>query len=213
MPDYLAYGLVWCLPFDCPTLLPAPPGGVVDVLVAEGAVPRGLAAPWAAGPQWEAEPGRFLWRGGTRSGRFLVQSQGEVTLEANPDAEQAVLAFHFLGSVLAAVLRQRGLLVLHATAVNTAQGAVLLGGPSGVGKSTTLAALLARGCTLLADDITALRLSAAGPVVVLPGACQLHLCEDAAAGLGRAIEGLPRYPGGRAKAIVPHAVAPVVAPL
>jgi hypothetical protein len=105
--------------------------------------------------------------------------------------------------VLAATLRQNGLLVLHANSVVTPGGAVAVSGPSGAGKSTTLAALLQRGCTMLADDVTVLRAGADGRVEVLPGPPQYCLCEDAAYSLGQNVAGLPRHRKRNQKFVVP----------
>jgi len=200
---YTAYGLVFQLPYPCPILPIAPVDATPDVVAVDGTVPRQLAAPVIEDSWWQAEPQRFLWLGGMHTGRFLVEGGERITFERSSTAKDELLAFHFLAAVLAAVLRQRGLLVLHANAALTPTGAVAISGESGAGKSTTLAALLARGCAMLADDITALRLACDGHVEALPGVPQLHLTEDAAAGLGRDISSLPRYPWRRMKAAIP----------
>jgi hypothetical protein len=205
---YAAYELILRLPFPCPVLPLMQENTSPDVIVKEGSVPYRLAAPVAEGKMWQAEPDRFLWRGGPRAGRFLVEGGQCITLERNPAAEDNILAFHFLASVMAALLRQRGLLVLHANAAVTPTGAVAISGESGVGKSTALAALLGRGCTMLADDITVLRLQSDGCVEALPGVPQLHLPEDSAFNLGQDIAELPRYRWRRMKAAVPIEIAP-----
>ena len=210
---YSVYDLTLRVPFPCPPLAQAPEDATPDVVVSDGVVPRALVAPCAQDARWQAEPGRFLLRGGARAGRFLAEDGTRVTLERNPAAEDEMLAFHFLDSVLAAVLRQRGLLVLHANAAVAPRGAIAVSGESGAGKSTTLAALLQRGCTMLADDITVLRLDAAGRVEALPGVPQLHLTEEAAEGLGQDISGLPRYQWRRMKAAVPIQIASAPASL
>ncbi|MBI5301185.1 MAG: hypothetical protein HY868_03540 [Chloroflexi bacterium] len=212
---YTVYDLTIQTTFACPALPRAPRETTPDIIVTEGATPRELAAPVATGKIWQAEPGRFLWRGGARAGRFLVEGGTRVTLQRSPTAEDEMLALHFLDSVLAAILRQRGMLVLHANAAVTPAGAVAISGESGAGKSTTLAALVARGCAMLTDDITALRLGHDGRVEALPGVPQLHLTEDAADGLGCDIVGLPRNKWRRMKAAVPahRAMALEPAPL
>ena len=203
--NYQAYGLTLSLPFPCPVLSQAPAEAVPDVTVMDGQVPLALSAPHVQTPRWQAEPGRFLLRGGRRAGRFLVEGGRRVTLQRSRAAEDEMLAFYFLDSVLAAVLRQRGLLVLHAGAAANpgAASAVAISGESGAGKSTTLAALLREGCQFLADDVTAVRLGAHRQIDILPGVPQMHLTEDAAEGLGQDLSGLPRYPWRRMKAAVP----------
>ena len=166
-------------------------------------MPRTLIGAVAAGENWQASPGRFLWRGGARAGRFLVEDGRRITLERNPASEDAMLAAHLLSAVLAALLRQRGMLVLHANTAVTRRGAVTMSGETGAGKSTTLAALMKRGCAMLADDITVLRLSADNKVEALPGISKLNLCEDAAERLGHAVDKLPRNPLRRIKVVLP----------
>lgn len=202
MPTYAAYGITIQVPFSCPALSPALPGAVPDVVVGEGVVPRQLPSPHAEGVCWQAAPGCFLWRGGARAGRFLAEGGGRVTLQRSRRAEEELLAFHFLDAVLAAVLHQRGLLVLHADAAITPNGAVAISGETGAGKSTTLAALLKRACAMLSDDITALGPGQDGSIQVLPGIPQMHLCEDSAQGLGYDIAGLPRFRWRQTKAAV-----------
>jgi hypothetical protein len=133
--------------------------------------------------RWDAAPGRFLLRGGRRAGRFLVEA-GQVTLEPNPGAEEEMLGRCFTEEVLPAMLRHRGLLVLHANAALTPDGVVVLAGQSGAGKSTTLAALIERGCAMLADDVTAVGLTHDGHSEVLPGVARVRLTAAAAGGLG-----------------------------
>jgi hypothetical protein len=200
---YTAYGLTFHLSFPCPILSLAAPDAAPDVMMVEGPVPRQLAAPLAQDPSWQAEPGRFLLKAGQYAGRFLVESGRRITLQRSPRAEDQALGFHFLDSVLAAALRQNGLLVLHANSVVIPGGAVAVSGASGAGKSTALAALLRRGCAMLADDVTVLRLGADGRVEVLPGAAQYCLCEDAASSLGQNVAGLPRHRRRNKKFVVP----------
>jgi len=213
---YHAYGLTIRVPFACPALTPADAGCVapavddtgidvtaVDVVVREGLVPRRLRAPQASEASWDAAQGLFLLRGGRRAGRFLVEA-GAVTFERNSGCEDAILARCFTDQVLAALLRHRGLLVLHANAVEVSGGVIVIGGESGTGKSTTLAALRDRGGRMLSDDVTALRPGAAPESVdVLPGVAQTHLAQDAAQGLGYTVDQAQLQPWRRMKAAIP----------
>jgi len=69
--------------------------------------------------------------------------------------DQARLRLFLLGSAMGALLAQRGKLVLHAGCVAMGERALAVAGNSGAGKSTTTAALVQRGCTLLSDDLVA----------------------------------------------------------
>ena len=71
---------------------------------------------------------------------------------ASPEALSAMI----LGPIIALVLQRRGLLALHAAGVVRSDGgAILLGGPSGVGKSTLAAALAVDTDSVIGDDLIA----------------------------------------------------------
>ena len=200
---YTIYGITLSTPFPCAVLPPAAPEILPELVVVEGAVPLHLEAPQAQDENWEAAPGRSLLRGGLRVGRFLVEDGQRVTLQRSQSARDDLLALAFLSSVIAAVLRQRGKLLLHANTALTPVGALAISGISGAGKSTTLTALLQRGCSMLADDTTVLQYNDQGQVEVLPGVPQMNLLDDAAEGLNYDIRSFPRHQWQSRKAIVP----------
>ncbi len=132
------------------------------------------------------------------AGAILVRDGREITVDARPGADARALRAYLLGPALAVALHQRGLMVLHASAVALDGGAVAFLGASGAGKSTTAAALHARGHPVIADDAVAIELAAAGPVT-LPGAPPLRLLPDALTALGAAPADLPAAHPGDAK--------------
>jgi hypothetical protein len=71
-----------------------------------------------------------------------------------------------LDFILPLVMTHRGELVLHASGVLLARGAILFMARSGSGKSTIAAGLAARGARVVADDAIALRESVDGPVAI-----------------------------------------------
>jgi len=200
---YTAFGLTVRVPFPCPSLAPAPPDREVDVEVRDGSVPRTLEAASVRDGFWEASPGLLLVRGGARGGRWLISGSDAIDLERGSAAEEERLEYWLLHRALPAVLRHRGQLVLHANAALTTKGAVVIAGESGAGKSTTLAALLSRGCQMVTDDVTVLRASPTGAVEVMPGPPHLALSAESASAVGRDIAALPRHPWRRLKAAVP----------
>ena len=120
------------------------------------------------------------------AGTFYVRGGLEISVEPAPDADEDLLRLFVLGPALALLLYQRGLLVLHASAVSVAgYGAAFLGYP-GQGKSTTAAALYARGHNLVADDAVAVQLDPdhGGRPILWPGFPQVKLWPEASASLG-----------------------------
>jgi hypothetical protein len=200
---YSIYGLTVRVPFPCMSLTPAPTDATTDVVVREGPVPCSLVDAPSTGDGWQSAPGRVLLHGPESVGRYLIEGGERITLARAPGATDEVLAVQFLDAALAMVLQQRGYAVLHANAAVTPTGAVAIGGESGIGKSTALTALLARGCVMLTDDVTAITQRADSHVEVVPGMPHLHLTVEAAARLGQDISGLPQYPWRRMKAVVP----------
>lgn len=97
---------------------------------------------------------------------------------SNPEDIAAVLA----GPVLGFAMRLLGVFCLHASAVAIDGHAVALLAPSGGGKSTTAAALAARGHAIVSDEVLALHIER-GRVVAQPGLPWLRLCHDSMAAL------------------------------
>lgn len=83
-----------------------------------------------------------------------------------------MLAHLIVDHALPRWLALRGTIVLHATAaqldIGTNSGGVAFIGPSGIGKSTMLAALLNRGGSIIADDALVLEPDATGALQAIP---------------------------------------------
>jgi hypothetical protein len=178
---YSAYGALIASTFALPELLPHTSDTTrsPDIVIYEGEVPETLESPEAQGVLYEAKRNTFLLKLNTVA-RYLVEDGKQITVDvANGSIESDVRVF-LLGSCFGALLHQRGVLALHASALETAQGAVLFMGDSGVGKSTTLQAFLKRGYKMLADDITGVVLNDAGQAIALPAFPRTKLWQDAA---------------------------------
>lgn len=94
------------------------------------------------------------------------------------------------GTIFAYILQSRGYLVLHGSAVLVNDRAVIFSGDSGVGKSTTAAAMVAHGYPLITDDVVALRYNSVGQLVLIPGPQRVKLWDDALTKFGRSSDGL-----------------------
>jgi hypothetical protein len=90
--------------------------------------------------------------------RFAVESDGNEVFADWPDSLTLEdIAPYLVGPVLGLVLRLRGAVPLHASAVAIGDHAVAIAGPAGAGKSTTAAAFATRGCRVISDDVVALQ--------------------------------------------------------
>lgn len=211
---YHAYGLIWRMSLACPELRPAAGNHPPDVMVHWGAVPPPPPATQAAGPLRQTTPGEARF-GLPDVARLLVRGGNEIVIERKPNADEQMIRLLLLGTGMALLLHQRGLLPLHASAVVAPAGAVLFMGHSGAGKSTLLNAFLRRGYPMLAEDLAAVRLDADGRAWVEPGVAATKLWADSAAALGQSTVGLPRVRPELEKFIVPAAdvLATEAAPL
>ena len=186
--DYTAYGLHVRSHIALPFLAPRPgrPAGAPDVMVRFGPTPATLPAPEhtrkKVGIQWEAAPGMFLMNV-DGAARYLVTGGRDVLVEPR-GGRDSDFAASLSGAVLTALLQQRGVIQLHAGAIETRAGAVLFAGRSGAGKSSLLAALVERGYAMLADDMAGVVLDAAGRPVALSAFPFARLRPDAVHVLG-----------------------------
>ncbi len=106
------------------------------------------------------------------------------------ESTDADTATYLLGPVLAYALRLRGALALHASGIVTHNGAVLIAGPPGAGKSTTAALFARRGATVVTDDVAAITWRD-GAAFVQPGYPRVRLWPDVAETFWGAADALP----------------------
>lgn len=123
-------------------------------------------------------------------GMLLVKEGREIILDLNPEIDESVLRPFILGAIISILLRQRGLLVLHASSVAINGEAVAFIGESGWGKSTLAEAFHSQGYSILTDDVMAVSLDASQPLVI-PSFPQVRLWSDTAAAVGHIPGSLP----------------------
>ncbi len=177
-----------------------PAGEPPEVIFRVGTVPSALEQPLFSGVLFQARPGSFLLKL-DNIGRYLVTGGNQIDIEPAVSAHAATVRLFLLGSPLAALLYQRDLLPLHASAVLTPKGAVILAGASGSGKSTLAAALHLRGYPVLSDEICAVTVGES--FSVLPAFPSLMLWEDAVEALDLTGQQLKRVRPGIQKFSLP----------
>lgn len=123
--------------------------------------------------------------------RFRLEERGAVITASWPDpATLDDMVTYLLGPILAFIVRLRGGLALHAGAIVIDGEALLVTGVAGAGKSTTVAAMVARGAKMLSDDVSVIAWADSRPFV-LPGYARVRLWDDSAASLFGSAEALP----------------------
>ena len=125
-------------------------------------------------------------------GAFLIRNGNEIIMDIVPTVEERVIRLAVLGPSLSVALHQRGLLVLHSSAVAIAGAAVGFMAHSGGGKSSLAAALHARGHQVIADDLAVVQFNQNQKPALLPGFPQLKLWPEAAMTVGQDPDTLAR---------------------
>jgi hypothetical protein len=205
---YALFGLVIESALSLPELRQVESPGPPDVTVDFGPVAESKSLPRAAGLSRGA-PGGVLEV--PEVGRYGI-APGAITIDRAPSATERNLRLFLLGSAIGALLHQRGILPLHANAVDMGGFAVAFVGQSGAGKSTLAAAFHDAGHPLLSDDICVVTPAASG-FEVQPGIPRVRLWRDAVERSGRDAETLDAAFDGMDKYIVPTLATQAEAPL
>lgn len=115
--------------------------------------------------------------------RMAMHQGRSISYDPYPGTAADDLALYLGGTGFGTLLHQRGLVVLHASAVRIGDAAILFCGPSGAGKSTLAAALVNAGHDHVADDFCAISFAADGTPMVAPDGRRHKLWDSAIAGL------------------------------
>jgi hypothetical protein len=126
---------------------------------------------------------RFWFRG---VAGFRLLAGREILITPEPGVDDALLRMYVEGMMMATLLHQRGFFVLHASVVRIGNTAVALLGHVGAGKSSTAAALHARGHSVVTDDNAAIAFGQNAPLVtpafpyvkVFPAIAQALGCDE-----------------------------------
>jgi len=106
---------------------------------------------------WRVNRGAYIRIAYSDRTQFWVDRQLRTVWATWPDELPIEnIVCYLLGPVIGLLLRMRGVVCLHASAVAIAGRGVLFMGSAGTGKSTTAAAFSKLGCPVLSDDISAL---------------------------------------------------------
>lgn len=115
---------------------------------------------------------------------FFIHDGREIVMNPVPGVDEALLRTVLLGPALCVLLRQRRLLVLHASCIDINNKGVAFMGGSGWGKSTLATAFHTQGYAVLTDDVMPIQMTSRQPLV-FPAYPQFKIWPEAAASLGQ----------------------------
>ena len=165
--DYRLFGLTVRSDFAIPELSVAAIDGEPDAYILSG---RG-------------EGGSLITVDGIAE--FAVSGGRDIWVSVVPGVSPRNVRLYLLGSAMGLLLHQRGLLPLHANAVEVDGKAIAFMGPSGSGKSTLAAWFHDRGHVVIADDVCAIRFAEGDVPLAYPGLPRLRLWKEALEASGR----------------------------
>jgi hypothetical protein len=184
---YRAFGLTLRSEFPLEGLALGDPAAPTDLVIGQATF----------GSDCPSEPGLHQWGGGAllsipRAGRFLCTGGCRIAVERQAHAPPSTVQLFLLGSAMGLILHQRGLLPLHANALEVGAQAIAFMGRSGAGKSTLTAWYAEQGHRIIADDVSVVGMDGAGRPFVQPGLARIRLWRQALENLGGNPEDHPR---------------------
>jgi hypothetical protein len=170
-------------------------GRQVPVVLHDGPAPPGFR-PLHVPPWFHAQAGYATDAGGRVLVRFpdgpaFVVGAGAIEAFDARGVSSQELRWYLLGPVTTLLLRLRGRLLLHASAVSVGGRTVAFAGPAGAGKSTLAATLVARGARGVTDDLLVVERAGGdtGTWLARPGPSRHLLWPDSAAALAGSAAG------------------------
>ena len=118
-------------------------------------------------------------------GDYYIAGGSDILVVPDAAADPRNVRLYVVGSAMGILLQQRGILALHAAAIDLGSATIALMGRSGAGKSTLSAWLYDQGHGVIADDVCAVGISESETVVLGPGPARIRLWRDAVNASGR----------------------------
>lgn len=136
---------------------------------------------------------------------FLVVENGNhITYQLKEGGNPEYLKTYILGWGMSMLGLQRGTLAIHCSAIANEQGALLICGESGAGKSTVTTEFLENGYRLMADDMAFVSTVPGERAMASPAFPYQKLCRDAAMAKGFPLEELIYIDEDKDKYLVPY---------
>ncbi len=178
MHKYWGFGLHILSEIEFPELLPAD-FEEADITISAGEVPQNLS-----GDGLIKKPFSQLTKD-----EYILNIKGvcryyagygkNVIFEQAEESELLSVRLFLLGTIMAAILFQRGEIPMHASAIIKDGKLILFAGNSGVGKSTLLASLSNLGYEVFSDDVCVLKIDKDNTVTGTASYPMIKLWEDA----------------------------------
>ena len=135
-----------------------PEKGFFDITVTKGKFTPYLQNPIVSGLSFESDYENMLLKI-PKVANFLIKNGKEVIVDKFDSSEIREVELFFMGSVMAVILMQRGIIPFHGSAFEKNGKCIIISGNSGAGKSTLLRHFIDQGFRALTDDVCALSIN------------------------------------------------------
>lgn len=183
--NYFTFGLHFRSALNLPGLPPGPASSSPDIIIDYGHVPDHLPFATGRGESFEISATDCLLNV-PGVARYRISNGCTITIDPASASSQDEIRRVICAAALGVLFHQRGLLPVHASAIETPDGCLAFTGPSHAGKSTLAAYLQERGYPVVADDVCPLSYAPGQETRVYPGLPGLRLWKDALTRFGQA---------------------------
>jgi len=175
---YFLYGCVIKSDLAFMQLVPAEETENPDIVLCCGTETEGIQEKLANQQLYEA--GKEITWFGNNAGTLKIEKGTNITYYLRTDNALSRLKNSILGYGMAMLFMQRGELAIHCSALHNGKEAILISGESGSGKSTLTNSYLAKGWSLMADDMVIVRFDKENGTMVYPAFPYQKLCRNVA---------------------------------
>lgn len=196
---YRVFDLIFKSDIRFDFLLPAEGNGeYYDVSIEAGEVPTDEVdeRPWAFTHNFSWLQNKTCW--------LIVRDGNKLIYKLKEGMREDYLRSYISGWGMSMVALQRDTLSFHCSAVSDDEGAILICGDSGSGKSTVTAQLLDRGYNLMSDDMAWIYTEKGVASYAAPAFPFTKLCRDAALEKGYSLDELIYIDEDKDKFLVPY---------
>lgn len=172
-----------------------------DVMITEGDVLENLEYCNSKSALFQSSDHELLFRH-QPLGAFYIANGNQIVIQKAVGVKESDLSSVIVGICFGAILHQRMLLPLHASAVCFRNKCIVLAGRSGAGKTTLAAAFIKAGASLIADDVSLIKFEDEIPVV-MPAFPTIKIWSDSLQHFGISSEGLLVVRGDMQKYYLP----------
>ena len=177
MFKYKIYGLVIESDVEFYQLVTAGDGDMADVVIKKGSVQDEVTAHLEQSEKRTYDIGFAKSCFMNKGGYYRISEGKEIIYETKEGYTPEMVGPWLLGFSMAMLLLQRQTLAIHCSAIADKDGAFLISGVPGAGKSSLTRVLLERGFSIMADDVAAVRIEGEG-TNVYPAFPYQKLCRN-----------------------------------